>query len=297
MPAAGAPLVILAGGGAFPALVAAAAEASGRPVLVLALEGVAGPEVSAYLSQTIRRGELGRLFRAMRAFRAEELVIIGTYGSRSLPSWREVDLAGLLVVLANLRMLTKGDDGVLRKVARLIEARGIRIVAPGEVAPALLARAGPYGRHRPDAAALSDIAVGIGASRDLGRRDLGQAVVVCGGAVIGREDVRGTDALIAASGGRSAGPDTRRGVLVKCMKPGQDVRLDVPAIGPDTIRNAARAGLAGVAIEAGRTLVAHEAEVRALADELGLFVHGFEAAADPREAVRGAEAEAAGGEA
>jgi DUF1009 family protein len=112
--------------------------------------------------------------------------------------------------------------------------------------------------------------------------------VAAGGRIIGREDQHGTDALLESvtRARQTSGDPTPSGVLVKCMKPTQDPRLDLPAIGPATIRNAARAGLAGVAVEAGRTLLVDEDILVELADKLGLFVMGFalpddEAGAEP----------------
>ncbi|MER2604901.1 MAG: LpxI family protein [Siculibacillus sp.] len=107
----------------------------------------------------------------------------------------------------------------------------------------------------------------------LGRRDLGQAVIAADGRVVAEEDRRGTDAMVAAFGATRPAA-ARAGVLIKCPKPTQDRRLDMPAIGPDTVRTAAAAGLRGIAVEAGGTLVADRAEVVRLADALGLFVWG-----------------------
>lgn len=271
------PLVILAGGGDFPLIAAEHVMESGRPVLLVGIEGEASPEIADFPHAWIKRGQLGALYKALDTFGAKELMMLGTMTERRLPTWREVDLAGLLAVVRHRKLLSDGDDTVLRKVARIIERRGFRIVSPRDVAPRMVARSGLLGRYRPTQEDLTDVLVAYRAAKDLGRRDLGQAVVASGGTVIGREDVRGTDAMlerIAAERHRQgvAGPV---GVLVKCMKPGQDERLDMPAVGPATIRNAARAGLAGVAVEAGTTLVIDEDIMVELADRLGLFLLGF----------------------
>jgi len=137
----------------------------------------------------------------------------------------------------------------------------------------LLAPLGPLGRERPDAAAEADIAVGLAAAQAHGARDLGQAVVVRAGSVVGVEDAAGTDALIRRCA--AAPHEARNGVLVKMTKPHQERRVDLPAIGPATIAAAAAAGLSGIAIEAGATLVLDRAAVIAAADHAGMFVVGI----------------------
>lgn len=272
-----APLVILAGGGDFPLIAAEQVLETARPVLVVGIEGEASQEIEDFPHAWIRRGQLGALFKVMRSFGARDILLLGTISDRRLPTWREVDLTGLYEVARNWRMLGDGDDTVLRKVARMIESRGFRIVSPRDVAPGLVARSGLFGRYRPTDEDLADVLVAYRAAKELGRRDVGQAVVASGRRVEAREDRAGTDALLerVAMERHREGVGGPYGVLVKCMKPGQDERLDLPAIGPATVRNAARAGLAGIAVEAGTTLVVDEDILVELADKLGLFVMGF----------------------
>ncbi|MEJ1159365.1 LpxI family protein [Prosthecomicrobium sp. N25] len=279
------PLVILAGGGDFPLIAAEQAMAQGREVMIAGVEGEASREIEDFPHAWLKRGQLGELFRLMRTFGAQDILLLGTFADRRMPTWREVDFTGVVEVVRHWSMLRDGDDSVLRKIARIIERRGFRIVSPADVAPGLLARSGLLGRYRPTDEDLADVLVGYRAAKALGRSDLGQAVVASGGAVIGREDARGTDALLedVARARRGQGVRGAAGVLVKCMKPQQDARLDLPAIGPATIRNAAAAGLAGVAVEAGRTLIVDQDILAEVADRLGLFVLGF---ALPDEAER-----------
>lgn len=266
-----APLGILAGGGSLPAEVAAVARAGGRDVHVLAIIGEASAEALAPFAPVwLKRGQLGRLFRLCRAAGVRDLVIIGGI-ARRMPRPTECDLAGLWHVVRNRDLLRGGDDGALRRVARLIEVGDLRLVGVAEVAPSLVAAAGTLGEFAPSDRALVDIAIGLAAARDLGRRDIGQGVVVANGEVVAREAVDGTDAMLArlAVDRAAAG-----GVLIKCRKPQQDPRLDLPAIGPGTIAAARAAGLAGIAVEAGATLIADRPATRAAADAAGIFVYG-----------------------
>lgn len=276
-PAGPRPLVILAGGGDFPLIAAEQVMEAGRPVLVVGIEGEASPEIEDFPHTWVKRGQLGKLFSIMRTFKAQDLLILGMLADRRMPTWREVDLVGLWEVLRHWRMLQDGDDTVLRKVARMVEARGFTIVQPADVIPSMIARSGLYGRYRPTDGDLADVLVAYRAAKELGRRDKGQACVASDGQVMAREDQRGTDNLLerVAAERRQTGFTGSNGVLVKCLKPGQDTRLDLPAVGPATVRNAAAAGLAGIAVEAGSTLVVDEDLMIELADRLGLFLMGF----------------------
>jgi hypothetical protein len=210
----------------------------------------------------------------LRDHGARELVIVGGTRERRLPHLSEIDFGAILELLRNWRILRYGDDGLLRKIARIFETRGIRVVGAAEIAPDLLVPQGALGQLAPDPAAAADIAVGVAAARAHGARDLGQAVIVEGGRIVAREGADGTDAMLAIHAA-SRVPGGARGVLVKCPKPTQDLRLDMPAIGAATVTGAARAGLAGIAVEAGGTLVADAEAVGRLATEAGLFVWGF----------------------
>jgi DUF1009 family protein len=265
-----APLGILAAGGALPAEVARAVAAGGRRVVLLALIGVASPDLAAFDPIWLKRGQLGRLFRTCRQRGVRQLVLIGGM-DRRMPRVSECDLTGLWQAWRHRDMLRAGDDSVLRRVARLLEPGGLTLVGAAEVAPGLLAPTGAMGAFAPPDASLIDIATGLAAARDLGRRDVGQGVVVAGGAVVAREGVAGTDAMLAELAASGA---ARGGVLVKCLKPQQDRRFDMPAIGPGTVAAARAAGLAGIAVEAGATLIAERARTLQAADAAGLFVYG-----------------------
>jgi DUF1009 family protein len=272
--ASSAPLAVLAGGGDFPVLVATAARAAGRDVVVAAIRGEADPAIEAFPHRWVGRGQLGTVLRLFRSAGARDLVIVGGIRDRRLPRLSELDFGALFEFLRHLRILRHGDDGLLRKIARIFEARGLRIVGAGDVAPHLLMPEGRLGAIAPDAASLDDIAVGVAAAGELGVRDLGQAVIVVDGRVVAREGRDGTDAMLAAHAAASPAGGRRRGVLVKRPKPIQDLRLDMPAIGPATVAAVAAAGLAGIAVAAGGTLVADRARVAAAADAAGIWVWG-----------------------
>jgi len=150
-----------------------------------------------------------------------------------------------------------------------------------DVAPDLLMPEGCATRKVPDEEAMADIARGREVLRALSPFDIGQAVVVIDGHVVGVEDIEGTDGLLARIARLRAEGRIRakasRGVLVKAPKSGQDLRFDLPTVGPRTVEGAAVASLAGIAIAAGNTVVAEPQAMIESADAAGLFVTGLSA--------------------
>jgi DUF1009 family protein len=267
-------LGIVAGGGEFPGLVIAACRAQNRPFHVLALTGHADPMVIGDApADWIRLGEAGTGFQKLKQAGVGEVVMIGPVRRPTIrelaPDFRTTRF------FAKVGLKALGDDGLLRAVAREIEEEGFRLVGIDDVLADCLALAGTYGGLIPDAQAEADIRRGIEVAKGLGALDVGQAVVVQQGIVLGVEAIEGTDQLIRRCGAlRRDGPG---GVLVKVKKPNQDRRLDLPTIGTNTLHEAAAAGLRGIAVEAGGALVLGRDAVAAAADELGLFVVGVTA--------------------
>ena len=263
-------LGILACGGDLPLSLARAAMAAGRPVFAVALEGWADPAAWAGLPHVVERpGAAGAILAALRRHGVRQLVMAGQARRPSVFSLRP-DVTGARILARIGRAFFAGDDGLLRAVARVLEEEGFEVVAPQAVLADLLPGPGLLTRAAPDSAARADIARGIAVVRALGAVDVGQGVVVQQGLVLGVEAIEGTDALLARCAGlRREGPG---GVLVKLVKPGQDRRLDLPTIGPVTIQGAAAAGLRGIAIEAGGTILVDRAATVRAADEAGLFL-------------------------
>ena len=279
-------LAILAGGGPLPARLALAAQGAGRAVAMVAFEGHTDPAAVAGLPHLWTRfGAVADIFAFLRHEGVNELVFAGPVRrpafAEIMPDWQGAK------ILARLGARSLGDDGLLRSLTAILEEEGFRVIGIHHVLEDLLAPAGPLGAHRPDAAADADIARGLEVAHSLGRLDVGQAAVVQQGLVLGVEGIEGTDALLARCATlRRDGPG---GVLVKLKKPQQDHRLDLPTIGVATVENAASAGLRGIAIEAGGTLVIDRSEVVAAADRLGLFVVGVRPDADTVIRVTGEE--------
>jgi UDP-2,3-diacylglucosamine hydrolase len=267
------PLGILAGGGELPRRLVAACASLARPCFVVAFEGHADEATVAGVAHAwTPLGAVGRVFDALREAGVHDVVLAGTIKRPSLLKLKP-DARGA-AALARIGLRAMGDDGLLRAVMAELEREGFRVVGAHDVLGRLTAPPGVLGRVVPDAQARSDIARGVEVARALGAVDVGQAVVVQQGIVLGLEAAEGTAALLARVGAlRREGPG---GVLIKLAKPGQDRRVDLPTIGVATVEQAAAAGLAGIAIEAGATLVLDLAGVIVAADAAGLFLESLE---------------------
>ena len=267
-------LGIIAGGGMMPLRVAAAAQAAGREVFLLGLEGFAQPALLApYPHGVARIGAAGRIVELLRAHQVRDLVLVGTVRRPGFFDLRP-DAEGAKLLARIGRAAFAGDDGLLRAVIKVLGELGFNVLGAHEVLQEALGPRGLLTRTGPDAQAMADIARAVAVARRLGEVDVGQGCVVQQGLVLAVEAIAGTDAMLAR-----CGPLRREGlggVLVKLVKPGQERRADLPTIGALTIRNAAAAGLRGVAFEAGGTLLAERAEAIALADAAGLFLLGFD---------------------
>jgi DUF1009 family protein len=272
------PIAIICGGGSFPGAVAEAIVRGGRQPVMFGLKGWADPTiVERYTHHWIAVGQVGRFFRLARAEHCRDVLFIG---SLLRPPIRQIRLDWQTIRLMSriVASFRGGDDRLLSGIAKLIEGEGFRIIGLQDVAPALFVPEGVLGRCQPSPRDKADIARGMKLIAALGPFDVGQAAVVANNHVLAFEAAEGTDNMVARVAdlrrvGRVTTP-VGVGVLVKAPKPGQDRRFDLPSIGPHTIQSVARAGLAGIAVAAGSTIIAEGAEVIATADREGIFVVG-----------------------
>jgi hypothetical protein len=168
------------------------------------------------------------------------------------------------------RIGTFKDDAVLRGVAQELEAEGIEIVPPTAFLADVIARPMVYTQREPEPAQWRDIRYGYRVAKEIGRWDIGQCVVVRGEAVLAVEGIEGTDQTIRRAGALANGDV----VVVKVCKPTQDLRFDLPAVGPGTVRTLVEARGCVLAVEAGRTVMLEREEMVAAADAAGVVVVG-----------------------
>ncbi len=262
-------LGIIAGGGSLPRRLQSAAQARAWPFFTLGLKGQTDAQTTA--DSWVRMGAAGKAIDLLKAEGVDTLVMAGHVRRPALselkPDFRTLQL------FARLGRRALGDDTLLRAVAQELEAEGFRIISPHEIDPTLLSPVGALSRRMPTADEHEDITRGITVARTLGQLDVGQGCVVQQGIVLAVEAVEGTDAMLARC--QKLRRKGAGGVLVKVCKPQQDTRLDLPTIGLRTLTTAYQAGLSGIAVQAGASLLLDQDEVRATADRLGLFVIGF----------------------
>jgi UDP-2,3-diacylglucosamine hydrolase len=274
-------LAIIAGAGGLPREIADVARASGRAVTIVVLRGIADAAQYADFPHLILGiGQLGSLLDALATRNLEEVLLVG-----SLP---RPDITGLMPDMGLVRHLPDlakamrgGDDQLLRGVIAILEKRGLRVVGPADVAPELAASDMQMSGRKPDKQSWDDASRGLALLQAMSPFDVGQAAVIIGGRVVAVEAAEGTDAMLMrvadmkASGRLRTGKAVRRGILVKIAKIGQDLRVDMPTIGPDTVANAAAAGLSGLVLGIGEVLVVNKAKTVALAKQHELFITGI----------------------
>ncbi len=261
---------LIAGGGRFPVLFAESARRAGHTVVAVGFVRQSDPGLERLVASLswVKLGEFGKVAAALRAGGATEAVMLG--GVAKARFFRDAwpDAAGLKILA---RVAVRSDDNLLRAVATWFGEQGLPIVDPTPFLQDRLARAGVLGALQPSDAEWKDARYGLELARGIGRLDLGQTVVVKDGVGVAVEALEGTDACIRR-GGELAGAGA---VVVKAVKPNQDRRFDLPAVGPDTIEVMGEARARVLAVEAGTTLVMDEPEMVRRADRAKIAVVGI----------------------
>lgn len=264
-------LTILAGQGALPATVAAGALAQGFVVHVISFTGQPQPQgLPAVASHTVLPlGAVGRVLATLTATRTTHVVMAGGLHKPSLFSLKP-DLAGLKL-LGSVKVWH--DDALLRAVSTTLQQHGISVLPVTHFAPQLIAPVGFLGKLRPTKAEATDIQLALTAFHTLAGLDIGQALVVHGGVILGVEGAEGTDALIArcATLRGQLGKNQHAGILVKCAKPHQTSLADMPFVGPETLKVLAQHRYRGLVVQAGQTLLLHQTELTSQATNSHLF--------------------------
>ena len=270
------PLGVIAGGGSLPLRVVQAASAMGRPVHVVVLEGHGDP--AAYAGQshaTLRWGLAAQMLSWLKQHGVRQVVLAGTVARPSLLSLRP-DAASMKLLGRIGRAAFNGDDSILRAVMKVLAEEGFEVVGAQALLTGLLPEAALLAGPMPDDVARGDIARGLAVCHAIGAVDVGQAVIVQQGLVLGVEAIEGTDALILRAGGlKREGPAP---ILVKALKPTQSTLADLPTIGPKTVESAHTAGLRGLAFQANGTILLERETTIAAAEAAGIFLLAFDPA-------------------
>jgi DUF1009 family protein len=277
-------LGLIAGNGRFPFLLLDAARAHGTEVVVAAIREETDPEMNARAAADsgikvhwLSLGELSRLIETFQKEGVRKAVMAGQVKHKQIfssirPDWR------LAKLLLNLR--TRNTDMLLGAVAKVLSDEGIELISSTTFLEPLLAQTGVLTARAPSSEETQDIAYGRAVAGAIAGYDIGQTVVVAGQACVAVEAMEGTDATIERAGAilqtlaaeGEASTLERRLTVVKVAKPKQDMRFDVPVIGPGTIQTMSRAGATCLALDAGRTLIFDQERVLALANAAGIAI-------------------------
>jgi UDP-2,3-diacylglucosamine hydrolase len=266
-------LGIIAGGGDLPRRIIDVCQGSGRAFYVIGIEGHASSDSLADTPHSwIRIGTAGSGFGILKDAQVKEIVMIGDVKVPSLIEMRPDFRTAKFFIKIAIKSLFNfvGDNSLLTAAAEELEKEGFKIIGVDEVLDDLLAPEGELGAVAVEDTFSADIEMGVSAALRLGERDAGQAVIVKSGQIIIEEDKDGTAAMIQRS--RELVPNGEGGVLIKLKKPGQDRRMDLPTIGVNTVEQASEAGLAGIIIQAGETIVVDLKAVSSAANDRGIFV-------------------------
>lgn len=273
-------LGIIAGLGELPVSIAKAKLNAGEDVHVFRLAGFDEPHLHSYPGEVIGIGQIGRLIKRLKAEACKDVVFAGIV---KRPNFSDIklDLRGARLLPRVLKAARDGDDALLRVIVSELEAEGFRVVAAEDAAAQLRSGSGLLAGPEPDDSMLADMKKAAHIASEIGRLDIGQGCIVCDGLILAVEAQEGTDGMLQRVATLDVAirgaPEERRGILVKRPKPIQERRIDLPTIGPQTVDNAAKAGLAGIGVEADGALLLDRDEIFRLCKERGIFLYGFPA--------------------
>lgn len=244
------PIGLIAGGGSLPPLLISGIRASGHPVVAIGHRG-ATPEDLRTLADVchwVEVGELGKIIDFLKEEGVKKAIFAGgipktLFFSQAKPDGRAIRMLS--------RLKDRKDDAILRALAREVESEGIRVISPVPFLKEAMAPPGCWTRRKPTEREEKDIAFGWRIAKRVGQLDIGQCVVVKEQMVLAVEAIEGTDEAIRRGGKLGRGDVT----VIKVCKPRQDPRLDLPVIGPFTIRTLRDGGASALVVEAGKTIV------------------------------------------
>jgi len=258
---------LIAGGGQFPIIFSKAARENGMSVYAIAHHNETDPQLEKYVDHIIWLyiGQLNKIIKFFKSHNVTSSVMMGSIKKARLFKDLRPDFRTLSLIK---KIKSTHDDNILRTAAGVFEDEGIHIEAATFILPDILANAGYWTKKKPSKEQLKDIELGWDLSKQIGKLDIGQCIVIQKGSVLAVEAIDGTDATIKR-GGKLGGGEA---VLVKTCKPNQDLRFDIPAIGLDTVMNMKKHGVKVLVIEAGKAVVFDKQEMIHYADQNKLII-------------------------
>ena len=271
------PVAIIAGNGRLPIEIAQHLQSISVPVFIIALNNEADSQVEHFPHEWWDWERVGRLFKLLKEHAVERIVLAGGVVGRPEFQFRRMDWEAVKTLPGVLSMMLSGDNALLSGVITIFEKRGYHVCSVTDLMPQIAVEIGANTTIKPKKPDIERITEGMSVTSALGEFDIGQGCVVLGKRAVAIEGAEGTDDMLKRiSRLRKEGrlPQKRGGVLVKAMKSEQDKRADLPAIGPDTIQAVYDAGLLGIGVQAGTTLMISKEQTIQLAEKLKIFIYG-----------------------
>ena len=275
-------IALICGGGILPKNVAQALLKKQSDFAVIRLAGEADTDLELPQSipvTTVGWGQIGRFFRFLEDQKCSHVLAVGGVTRRPDFSSLKLDFGGIKVLPEAIATVIGGDDKVLSNVAAVFEKRGYQVIGVLDAAAEMSCPQGLVSRNAPADNAAADIELATRAAAAAGSLDMGQGAVAADNRVIAMEGPEGTREMLRRVATirqqKRARWKSGQGVLAKRSKPGQDLRFDVPVIGPDTVRQIKDAGLAGIVVEAGRVLLLEREELLRVAEQESVFIQGI----------------------
>lgn len=258
---------LIAGSGQFPIIFSKIAGSKGFLVYAAAFLNEAEQTLKEHVEKIewLHLGQVKRLVNFFKKNEINEVVMLGAIKKTRMFFDVKPDIKAISLIA---RMKSTHDDGLLTAFAGMLEKEGIIVKSSTFLLPDLLAQEGCWTKQKPTRAEKADIDIGLHIAKEIGRLDIGQCVVVCGGSVLAVEAIDGTDATIRRGGKLGNG----EAVIVKVCKPEQDTRFDMPAVGVQTIRTMYESGVKVLAVEAKKAVVFDREEMITLADNSGISI-------------------------
>ena len=273
------PVGIIAGNGKLPIELGRIIQNKGHDLQVIALEGEANPEIAEFSPNWCSLGQIGKIINHLKDTNCRDILLAGGVVKRPNISSIIGDLGTIKRIPKILSTLRGGDIAVLNGVIQIFEEEGFQVVGAQKYAPELLVEGGILTKSKPNTLSNSDISIAMNVAKSLGDFDIGQSVVVVGGRVIAVEAAEGTDMIlqrcIELRETQRVNWDGIQGVLAKCVKQEQDLRVDLPTIGPETIKRVTAANLAGVVVSANSVLIIEREQTITVANDANVFIQGI----------------------
>lgn len=273
------PLGMIAGSGNLPVRVAQSVIKQGREVYVIRIKGFEERELENYPGEVVGIGQVARQIKLLKSANCQDIVFAGIIRR---PNFHDIklDLGGIKILPEVLKVAKHGDDALMSLMIKVFEGEGFRVIGAEQASEGLEMDGGLIAGPEPEQEHLSDLKKAYRVASIIGSQDIGQGCVVCRGLVLAIEAQEGTDSMLERC---STLPEEirgtneqRSGVLVKCPKPSQDRRIDLPTIGKTTVIKAEQAGLAGIGVEKDGGLIIDREETLKLAHEKSVFIFGID---------------------